>query len=109
MSEVEIDFITILSSELIAEIVEEYFNKKMYKRRVKVVDVTAKGDEQYQFALAFDKSERDEVVSVKGELGVVHQNGSVSLDITKLSEEEVKVERNNKGRFVKREKSNASA
>ena len=35
------DFVTILSSDMIAQIVEEYFNKKVYKQQVEVVDAKA--------------------------------------------------------------------
>lgn len=46
------DFSTILSSEMISDIVEAYFNKNLYKKPVKVVDLkpTSNG---YMFILAF--------------------------------------------------------
>jgi hypothetical protein len=46
------DTIGILSSELIAKITEQYFNKVMFKQRVSVVDLkpTANG---YMFSIAF--------------------------------------------------------
>lgn len=49
------DFVTILSSELIAEVVEAYFNSEMYKVPVKVVDLKPTSD-GYAFSLAFDKA-----------------------------------------------------
>lgn len=48
------DFLTVLSSELIAEVMEEYFNKKMYRQKVKVVDLQPQGS-GYAFSLAFVK------------------------------------------------------
>jgi len=46
------DFVTVLSSDMIAEIVEAYFNKTMYKKQVKVVDLQPQGT-GYAFSLAF--------------------------------------------------------
>lgn len=51
MSE-EADFVTILSSDMIAQIVEGHFNKKVYKQQVKVVDARAT-EAGYMFSLAF--------------------------------------------------------
>jgi len=48
------DFLTVLSSELIAEVMEEYFNRKMYRQKVKVVDLQPQGS-GYAFSLAFVK------------------------------------------------------
>lgn len=48
----EADFVTILSSELIAEIVEAYFNAELYKVAVKVVDLKPT-ESGYAFSLAF--------------------------------------------------------
>jgi hypothetical protein len=48
------DFLTVLSSELIAEVMEDYFNKKMYRQKVKVVDLQPQGS-GYAFSLAFVK------------------------------------------------------
>jgi hypothetical protein len=48
------DFLTVLSSELIAEVMEEYFNKKMYRQKVKVVELQPQGS-GYAFSLAFVK------------------------------------------------------
>lgn len=46
------DFVTILSSDLIAEIVEVHFNKVMYKKNVKIVDLKPTSD-GYAFSLAY--------------------------------------------------------
>jgi len=45
------DFVTILSSELIEEVMEEYF-KKLYRRRVRLVD-SRPTTEGYMFSLSF--------------------------------------------------------
>jgi hypothetical protein len=50
------DFLTVLSSELIAEVMEDYFNKKMYRQKVKVVDLQPQGS-GYAFSLAFVKDD----------------------------------------------------
>lgn len=50
------DFITVLSSDLIAEVMENYFNTKMYKFKVEVVDLFANGN-NYSFTLKKVKAE----------------------------------------------------
>jgi hypothetical protein len=50
------DFLTVLSSELIAAVMEEYFNRKMYRQKVKVVDLQPQGS-GYAFSLAFVKDD----------------------------------------------------
>lgn len=55
-TQVDADFLTVLSSELIAEVMEDYFNKKMYRQRVKVVDLQPQGS-GYAFSLAFVKDD----------------------------------------------------
>ena len=49
---VEADTVIILSSELIAEVMESYFNKDMFKKRVKVVDLKST-ETGYMFSVAF--------------------------------------------------------
>jgi hypothetical protein len=52
------DTVIMLSSELIAEVMEQYFNKAMFKKRVKITDL--KPTEQgYAFSLAFVDKEAD--------------------------------------------------
>lgn len=46
------DTVIILSSELIAEVMEKYFNKEMFKKQVKVVDLKTT-EAGYMFSLAF--------------------------------------------------------
>ena len=55
VQEHDADFSTTLSSELLVEIVQRYFNEEMYKKPVKVVDQEpVKGDSGgYIFMLAF--------------------------------------------------------
>ena len=57
MPDKEADFVTILSSDMIAQIVEEYFNKKVYKQQVEVVD-TKPTEAGYMFSLAFVQTRR---------------------------------------------------
>ena len=54
MNETDGDFVTILSSELIAEVMEEYFNRRLFKQKVKVVDLQPQG-QGYAFTLSFVK------------------------------------------------------
>ena len=89
MADKEADFVTILSSDMIAQIVEEYFNKKVYKQQVEVVD-TKPTEAGYMFSLAF-------VTKATKDKEKVYQSYSLSdnnLDI-------LKAKRNNKGQFVK--------
>lgn len=46
------DFVTIISTELIAQVMQRYFNDELYKRRVEIVDSKATSD-GYMFSLAF--------------------------------------------------------
>ncbi len=47
------DFVTILSSDMIADIVQVYFDKELYTRKkVKIVDLKPQGD-GYAFSLSF--------------------------------------------------------
>jgi hypothetical protein len=55
MSDEQADTIVILSTELIANIVEEYFNKTMFKQSVSVVDSGPHGSAGYMFSVAFNK------------------------------------------------------
>lgn len=52
MSEIAADTVVILSSELIAKITQEYFNKTMFKQRVEIVDLKPTED-GYMFSVAF--------------------------------------------------------
>jgi hypothetical protein len=53
MSEAQADTIVILSSELIAKITQEYFNKTMFKQKVEIVDLKPHGESGYAFSVAF--------------------------------------------------------
>ena len=52
MSEQDADTVIILSSELIAEVMEVHFNKVMFKKKVKIVDLKPT-ETGYMFSLAF--------------------------------------------------------
>jgi mannitol-1-phosphate/altronate dehydrogenase len=52
MSETNADTVIILSSELIAAITEEYFNKTMFKQEVRIVDLKPT-ENGYLFSIAF--------------------------------------------------------
>lgn len=53
MADLEADTIIILSSELIAEVMEKYFNEEMFKKQVKVVDLKST-ETGYMFSIAFN-------------------------------------------------------
>jgi len=52
MAELEADTVVILSSELISKIVGEYFNRKMFKESVEIVDLKPT-ETGYMFSVAF--------------------------------------------------------
>ena len=52
MSETNADTVIILSSELIAAITEEYFNKTMFKQEVRIVDLKPT-ENGYLFSISF--------------------------------------------------------
>jgi hypothetical protein len=52
MSDTNADTVIILSSELIAAITEEYFNKTMFKQEVRIVDLKPT-ENGYLFSIAF--------------------------------------------------------
>ena len=83
----EADFVTILSSDMIAQIVEEYFNKKVYKQQVEVVDKKST-EAGYMFSLAFVNTRRIFPVTT------VVSNTVSNWDISTAK-------RNSKGQFVK--------
>lgn len=84
MAENDADTVIILSSELIAQVIEVYFNEEMFKLPVKIVDLKASG-EGYAFSLAFTEKE--------GISSVVMSNFGKRIN-----------SRNNKGQFVKIDK-----
>jgi len=85
-SKQEADTVIILSSELIAEVMEVHFNKVMFKKKVKIVDLQPT-ETGYMFSVAFVE---DKMVNFGIEEGY-KQNGQ---DVQKNK-------RDKKGKFVK--------
>jgi len=56
------DTVVILSSELIAKIAEQYFNKYMFKQQVAIVDLKPT-ETGYMFSIAFVDSKKKETVT----------------------------------------------
>ena len=88
MNSQDADTVIMLSSELIAEVMESYFNKQMFKKQVKIVDLKPT-ETGYAFSLAF--SQRKVVIDLDPGVLQHAQNGQAQLSDT----------RDNKGRFVK--------
>jgi len=65
----EADTVVILSSELIAKITQEYFNKTMFKQKVEVVDLEARPN-GYAFSIAFVEKESK---------GVAQENAPIEM------------------------------
>lgn len=74
---VEADLITVLSSALVAEVMENYFNKELHRttKKIKVVDLQPQGS-GYAFSLAFVK---DAVHTEKGSVGWDYTGATVQI------------------------------
>jgi hypothetical protein len=97
----EADFVTIVSSEMIAEVMEQHFNKNMYKKTVKIVDLKST-ETGYMFSLAFVPT----VIGKKQTLAdkVIKQMNPVSY--SKLEQKEYRngIDRDSKGKFTCKKK-----
>ena len=91
MSQGDADTVIMLSSELIAEVMESYLNKQMFKRKVTVVDLRPT-ETGYAFSLAFVSSASGTANNKQPVIATATvQNGTAPLvDV-----------RDNKGRFVR--------
>ena len=98
------DTVIICSSELIASVMQEYFNKKMFKIAVEIVDLQST-ESGYAFSLLFKEKEQKEIeVTKNGQESdryeiplqtAIHQKWPV---VNVIPEE---VKRDNKGKFAK--------
>ena len=88
MSQGDADTVIMLSSDLIAEVMEGYFNRQMFKKKVKIVDFRPT-ETGYAFSLAFV----DTVKIVDVEPVSVQRNGQVTVPLVDT--------RDHRGRFVK--------
>jgi hypothetical protein len=63
-----VDMVLVLSSELVCQIAEKYFNSTMLKKKVKVIDLQATSNGLVQFNVAFepDAKKVDIYVSAPG-------------------------------------------
>ena len=91
MSDQDADTIVILSSELIAEVIEQYFNKSMFRKKVKVVDLKPT-ETGYAFSVAFVVDVAKPIEYFNGR--TTHTNSTPTTMYTD--------ERDNRGRFTKR-------
>ncbi len=89
MSEGEGDISVMLSSELISKIVQEYFNKVMFKQKVRIVDLRPASD-GYMFVVEFTSEKKDD-------LNITPKTDFVENVVTNST---VAV-RDNKGQFAK--------
>ena len=101
----EADFITIVSSEMIAEVMQAHFNKHMYKKEVEIVDLKAT-ETGYMFSLAFVHVQST-VQSTKKHDEVYHRevyNGNKPW-VGSEAYEDLKKEqkRDGKGKFISKE------
>ena len=86
MEEAGADFAVQLSSELISEIVQEYFDKKLFKRKVEILDLKPTQD-GYAFVIKFTKA-------------IPKPSSAQNLSVT-ISQPTNSTYRNNKGQFTK--------
>ena len=92
------DIAVVLSSELIAKITQEYFNKVMFKQKVEIVDLKPASD-GYMFSVAFAKEKEKVVESTQ----VYDVYGSMPGKTPVLMQKGVVV-RGSNGKFTKKEK-----
>ena len=96
MAQDDADTVIMLSSELIAEVMEGYFNKQMFKRQVKIVDLKPT-ETGYAFSLAFVADTRlgnGKMAKVMVNPAAVQRDGQVFVPLVDT--------RDDKGRFTKR-------
>mgnify|MGYP001558230970 FL=1 len=100
------DIVIICSSELIANVMQEHFNKKMFKKDIEIVDLKPTED-GYAFSLAFmpDFSKAQDIsTTIKEEL-----DRNKNPELVTLAEEykyeavlKAKEKRDDKGRFTRK-------
>ena len=88
MSQGDADTVIMLSSELIAEVMESYFNKQMFKKRVKIVDLKPT-ETGYAFSIAFVERK----LTIDLDPVTIQQDGRVFSPLVDT--------RDTKGRFTK--------
>ena len=77
----EADFITIVSSEMIADVMQDYFNRHMYKKKVAIVDLKPT-ESGYMFSLSFTAPTQQQSVAKVDPFSQLlqetqHNNGTV--------------------------------
>jgi hypothetical protein len=91
------DFAVVLSSELIAKVMQEYFVKVMFKQKVRIVDLKPASD-GYMFSVSFVKKEEDiPLVTTKQ-----YTTEEFDQDLGRLIQKQVT--RASNGKFTKKEK-----
>ncbi len=97
------DFITILPSALIAEVMEQYFNQEMYKRTVKVVELKMQ-DDMCRFELEWVTEEVTSILPSKEDISRydVYAPGLGVQPVLVDSNVAAKVNRNSNGKFAKK-------
>lgn len=97
MADAAADTIVILSSELISEITEQYFNKTMFKKQVRIVDLKPT-ENGYMFSVAF----KEKVVGIDEAPKVTElMYSTAEVVVNPFDKEPV---RGSNGKFVKRER-----
>jgi hypothetical protein len=103
-------FSVTLPSDLIAEVMEGHFNKSMFKKRVRVVDLRMQED-LCMFSLAWIDTPRVEGTETDLEfaarIGVPTQENGVPASSSLFSP--ALIGRDNRGRYVKKEVSNGGS
>lgn len=86
------DFVTILSSDMIADIVQVYFDTELYtNKKVKIVDLKPNG-EGYAFSLAFVQTVEDVVAQAVPGLSQEEWNNfhrQEAIELKKMTEDDI--------------------
>jgi len=106
----EADIVTIVSSDLIATVMEEFFNRKMYKLPVKIVELKPT-EAGYSFFLQFVVKEKavkpmfpdlpEETKLVVDEMLLIENGGKPITWTAEIDKDFRNGIRDSKGRFVK--------
>src|SRR6267154_2301650 len=89
----EADFIIVLSSEMISDIVQRYLNSEMFKQQVSVVD-TKPTESGYAFGVCF---------TVQAEQVIEHEINTSWIQQFEGIQDTSQPKRNRKGMFTKKE------
>lgn len=97
------DTVIICSSELIASVMQEYFNKKMFKIAVEIVDLQST-ESGYAFSLLFKSKEETSKLKEIDYSTLYEQTPHIAFPRISSATIDIPKSRDNKGKFAKSKK-----